>query len=69
VLEDDEPPRLAVLRATGDASGVEDAPDDVLGDRTAVVVPLVAFAGDGEKRVQVESLSARFARSRRGLAA
>src|SRR5262249_24100568 len=43
-----EPPRLSVVGASGNPSGVEDSPLDVLGNRAVRVAAPVALARDGE---------------------
>jgi hypothetical protein len=65
VLEDDEAARLPVLRAAGDAPGLEDAVDRLVRDLAVRVLALVALARDDEKRVDGGSLTARIVRLRR----
>ena len=49
-LDDDEPPRLAVLAAPGEAAGVEDPALDVRRDRRRRVVAHLAAGREGEPR-------------------
>src|SRR6185503_1906052 len=48
---DDELPPLAVLRAAGEPTRVEDPLADLVADRRVGVRALVAFRGDGEVRI------------------
>ena len=61
---DDEAPRLAVLRAAGDAARLEDAPLGVRLDRPLVIGADLALADDGQVGVHGRSLPAAPARSR-----
>jgi hypothetical protein len=65
VFEDDKAPRLPVLRAAGDAPGLEDAVDGLVRDLAVRVLALVALARDNEKRIDCGSLTARIVRLRR----
>src|SRR5581483_7673560 len=51
VVDDEEPPRLAVARASGDSPGLEDLPLRLRRKRLPSVAARIALAGDGEERV------------------